>query len=256
MPKRDLAPVGAPCWIDVSTTDPAKTEAFYTELFGWTLAPGRDEFGGYRNFSLGDDLVAGFMPSHGDAPDAWSVYLAVEDAKQTADAIAAHGGQVVSPPMDVGDLGVMALALDPTGAFFGIWQPGEHKGFGVLDETNAPGWFELFTRDHAGAVAFYRDVFGWDVHVQGDTDEFRYATLGEGEGQLAGIMDAAGFLPDGVPAHWSVYVRVADVDATIARAIGLGGAEAAPAMDTPYGRLATVTDSVGAAIKLVGPNKG
>jgi hypothetical protein len=35
------------------------------------------------------------------------------------------------------------------------------------------------------------------IQTVSDTPEFRYTTLGEGEGQLAGVMDASGFLPDG-----------------------------------------------------------
>ena len=71
-----------------------------------------------------------------------------------------------------------------------------------------------------------------------------------GEGELAGIMDAAAFLPDGVPAHWSVYWEVDDVDATVAKVQALGGAVVADAVDTPYGKLATVTDPAGAQFKL------
>ena len=57
----------------------------------------------------------------------------------------------------------------------------------------------------------------------GDTDEFRYSTLGDGDDAKAGVMDASAFLPEGVPAHWSVYIRVADTDATIAAITEHGG---------------------------------
>ena len=56
-------------------------------------------------------------------------------------------------------------------------------------EPGTPAWFELHTRAYEQTVAFYRDVFGWDAHAMSDTHEFRYTTLGEGESQLAGIMD-------------------------------------------------------------------
>ena len=71
-----------------------------------------------------------------------------------------------------------------------------------------------------------------------DTDEFRYATMRNpgGEGELAGIMDAAGFLPDGVPSHWSVYWEVDNVDGTVANVIRLGGSVVMEAGDTPCGR--------------------
>src|SRR5664279_2452551 len=62
--------------------------------------------------------------------------------------------------MPVADLGTMAVVEDPTGASIGVWQPGLHRGFGVLGEANTPGWFELHARDYQAAVGFYREVFG------------------------------------------------------------------------------------------------
>ncbi|MCU1451011.1 MAG: putative hydroxylase, partial [Acidimicrobiales bacterium] len=81
--------------------------------------------------------------------------------------------------------------------------------------------------------------------------EFRYTTLGEGADAMAGIMDATGFLPDGVPAHWSVYFGAEDTDKTLAQVVDLGGSVVRPAEDTPYGRLAQAADPTGALFKLV-----
>jgi predicted enzyme related to lactoylglutathione lyase len=136
--------------------------------------------------------------------------------------------------MDVGELGTMAMVADPGGAAIGIWQPGLHRGFGILGEPGSPAWFELLTRDYEASVEFYRQVFKWDTHVAEDTPEIRYTTLGEGESQLAGVMDASAFLPEGVPAQWSIYFGVVR-----------------PAEDTPYGRLAEAADPTGAHFKLI-----
>jgi predicted enzyme related to lactoylglutathione lyase len=65
----------------------------------------------------------------------------------------------------------------------------------------------------------------------------------------AGVMDAKGFLPDGVPAHWSVYWEVDDASAAVAQVRSLGGSVVQDAEDTPYGRLATVADPNGAQFK-------
>lgn len=183
-------------------------------------------------------------------PDAWSTYLATNDIKATADAAASHGGQILLPPMDVMDLGSMAMIGDPGGAAIGAWQAGLHKGFGLLAEDGAPGWFELQTTAYDDSVAFYRGVFGWDTYTVSDAPEFRYTTFGEGEDALAGIMDGSGFLPAGIPSQWSVYFQVSDTDAALVTIAELGGAVADPAKDTPYGRLATATDPTGARFKL------
>jgi len=144
------------------------------------------------------------------------------------------------------------VLVDPTGAHLGTWEPGTFPGFTVLNEHGAPSWFELQTRDHSAAVAFYRKVFRWETNTVGDSDEFRYTTMREpdGDGELAGIMDASGFLPDGVPSHWSIYWEVDDIDAAVAQVEALGGSIVMGVEQTPYGRLASVADPAGAQFKL------
>ena len=255
MPIRESAPVGAPCWIDLFSSDTDKARAFYGELFGWTSEQGGEEVGGYITFAKDGVTVAGCMHNDGETgmPDGWSVYLASDDIKASVEAVKANGGKIEAEPMPVLDLGSMAFATDVGGAFIGMWQPGTHQGFGVHGEPGAPSWFELHTRDYDASVDFYRKAFGWDTHAVGDTPEFRYTTLGEGDGALAGIMDASAFLPEGVPAHWSIYFGVDDADATLARIVELGGSIVEPAEDTPYGRLARAADPTGAQFKLLQP---
>ena len=186
------------------------------------------------------------------ADNAWKIYLATDDAAKTADAAADRGAAIIAPPMQVGDLGIQLVLTDPTGAHLGAWQTLSFPGFTVLNEHGAPSWFELHTRDHAAALAFYRDVFHWETDSISDTDEFRYATMRNpgGEGELAGVMDAASFLPAGTPSHWSVYWEVDDIDAAVAKVQALGGSVVLPVEDTPYGRLAEVADPAGAHFKL------
>ena len=250
MPKRDAAPVGAPCWIELMTSDPDRSRDFYHRLFGWTSEEAGADYGGYINFSKDGEMVAGCMRSQGDGPsDVWSVYLASDDAEKTVVAAATEGAQVIVPAMPVMELGTMAFVTDPGGAGIGIWQPGLHRGFGVFAEPGTPGWFELHTRDYDASVSFYRDVFRWDTHVQSDVPEFRYTTYGDGDGRLAGIMDASGFLPAGVPASWSIYFAVEDTDAALAQVVELGGSVVEAAVDTPYGRLAVGGGSHGLPVQ-------
>ncbi len=254
MPTRDQAPIGAPCWVDLMTSDPAASRDFYAQLLGWAAEDPNPEFGGYFNFTKDGIRVAGCMESQPDAgmPDVWSVYLATDDARKTADTAGAHGGQTIVPPMDVGDLGTMAVVLDPGGAAIGMWQPGLHRGFGILAEPGTPTWFELHTRDYDNAVDFYRDVFRWDSHTVPDTPpDFRYTTLGEGDASMAGIMDASGSLPEGVPSHWVVYFGIADTDAALEKIEGIGGSLVAGPEDTPYGRVATIADPTGTQFRLI-----
>ncbi|MGH9225560.1 MAG: VOC family protein [Acidimicrobiales bacterium] len=256
MPARETAPNGAPCWVDLMTSDVEGSRRFYGELFGWTSDEPNTDFGGYFNFHKEGTMIAGGMPTMGEGgpTDVWSVYLKTDDARKTFEVATAEGAQVLSEPMDVAEFGTMAVIADPTGAAIGIWQPDTHQGFGVLGEPGTPAWFELHTRDYPTAVAFYRTAFGWDAQTMSDTPELRYTVQSDGEDQLAGIMDASSFLPEGVPAYWAVYFAVADVDAALAKTMELGGSIVQPAEDTPYGRLATAVDPSGGVFKLMGPN--
>jgi predicted enzyme related to lactoylglutathione lyase len=188
-------------------------------------------------------------------PDVWSIYLATDDVTKTLESATAHGGQVVVPAMPIADLGSMAFLVDPTGAGIGLWQPGSFPGFVDLAEPGAPSWFELLTSDYATAIAFYRDVLGWQLHTVSDTPDMRYQAMTDpGSGDwLAGLMDASGITD--CPSHWSLYLGVEDAAASAARVTELGGSVDRAPEDTPYGRIAEITDPNGASLKIVAPNE-
>lgn len=253
MPAHDRSPNGAPCWVELFSSDPEAAKAFYGSVFGWAAEASNPEFGGYTNFTSGGVRVAGLMRNDGaqGAPDFWTTYLAVSDAAATVEAATAAGGQVHVPVMAVADLGVMAAVTDPSGAFIGFWQPGAHRGYGRVAEVGAPCWHELHTRGYAATLGFYRSVLGWETKEIGDTDEFRYTqAMADGE-PFAGVLDANAWLPGGVPSHWIVYFGVADADATCAAVPDLGGAVVEAPTDTPYGRIATLTDPTGTLFRIV-----
>lgn len=254
MPRVDGIPMGAPCWMDLSTSDPERAATFYSELFGWDAADTGEEYGHYINLSKGGAGIAGMMKKDDDMqgmPDAWTVYFAVPDAKAAATAVRDAGGQVVFDAMEVRDLGSMAIVTDPSGAFVGLWQPAEHKGFELYGEHGAPAWHELHTRDLDAASTFYAKVLGVEIADMEMEGGPRYRTIKiKGEDQ-AGLMDAGSFLPEGVPSHWTVYYGVDDTDRIVALAQDLGGSVLSPAEDTPFGRMATLSDPMGATFNVI-----
>jgi predicted enzyme related to lactoylglutathione lyase len=251
MPRTIIEVPGAPCWINLNTSDVARSAEFYEAMFGWRVDV---DGGGYAVGFLGDGRVAGFSDKDpaDRSPDWWGVYLRSEDATATADAVLAAGGQIAFGPNPVPEVGTFGGAIGPGGALIGFWQGAVHR-FGIqrLEAPGAPSWFELYTRDYDADLAFYEQAFGWQTRVLSDTDDFRYTVQVAASDDLAGVMDAAAFMPDDVPSHWEVYFGASDVDEATARVEALGGRVIEAPADSPYGRVATLADATGAKFRLI-----
>jgi predicted enzyme related to lactoylglutathione lyase len=113
-------------------------------------------------------------------------------------------------------------------------------------------WHELLTTDPT-AVAFYEKAIGWTV-MKWDQDP-NYRMFAWNGVPMAGLMSMPGELASrGVPSHWTGYVTVPDVDATVAQAVGLGAVVHLQPMDVPtVGRVAAFHDPQGAAIGVFRP---
>lgn len=247
---------GTPCWIDLSTSDIASARAFYGALFGWEIDPGSAAFGGYTTARRDGKRIAGLVPAQPGSgfPSAWSVYFASDDAAATAAAITANGGQLMVPPMVVGDHGTMAVAVDPTGAVFGVWQPNQHTGAELVSEPGTLSWCEVNTRDAEAAVAFYGKVFDLIGERLETPMPTAYYTLHKGVGSdaVAGVLQMTEHWA-GVPPHWMVYFAVPDIGAAADQVEALGGKVVVAAFDTPAGRLSIVNDPQGAVFTLIQP---
>jgi uncharacterized protein len=283
MQERDGYPAGVPCWIDTSQPDPEAAVAFYRDLFGWDFedvmppgAPGTYFAGRIR----GGDVAAVSSIPEGAPPIAmWNTYVWVDSADEAAAKVREAGGRIISEPFDVMSAGRMAVAADPEGAVFCVWQANEHKGARVVNEHGSLNFNVLNTRDPEGAAAFYGAVFGWGTLPMGggaaawtlpgygDHLEERTPGLRKGMQEMgapAGFEDVVASMlsiPDGpsdTPAHWGVTFAVDDADAISARAEELGGKVVLAPMDAPWVRTTVIADPAGAiftANKFVPENK-
>ena len=113
---------GAFSWNELLTTDPAAAATFYAALFGWSVKEMGAEMGGYRVVSVGETGVGGIMkcPEGQPIPPHWGAYVTVDDVEQTIAKCTELGGKVVVPPMDVPNVGRMALLQDPQGAVISV----------------------------------------------------------------------------------------------------------------------------------------
>ena len=251
--KVESIPAGAPCWVDLHTPSAEVTRNFYGKLLGWEFDPPAAEFGGYFNFRKDGEFVAGCMPQapDSDTPPMLMTYFSVLDARNTIAAATAHRGSTLVPAMEVGDLGTMAVLADSGGAAVGLWEPKLHGGFGRSEEAGVALWFELEARQYQSSVEFYRDVFGVIPTTMSETANFGYTTLNVAGVPRAGIVDASSSSTLDAPPSWLVYFGVEDTDRGLEVIAENGGSIISPAMDSPFGRLATVADPHGARFRIL-----
>lgn len=248
-------PAGTPCWTDLSTPDVTAAVAFYRGVVpAWTYSPPNEASGGYVLAQVDGRSAAGLGPQFGGAPVGWTLYLAVDDADATQEAVVRLGGSVLLPAGDVGDFGRMAVIADPAGAAVGLWQAGTHEGIGFTGEPGCLAWEDLRSTDPEASRAFYAELFGFQYSpVPGAGDDYRVFALPDApEHPLGGMGGLMG--EQDVPSHWLVYFGVADVAASVASATAGGGTVQVPPRESPYGVMAGLVDPAGAGFWLHQPS--
>jgi uncharacterized protein len=233
-------PEGVPCWMDVQLPDIEAGKRFYGELFGWDfrVAPGdgAHEVWAYLG---GKGAVAALAPKpDGRLPTVWTLYFATPDAVALCARITAAGGRLIIPPTPLFGLGTTALATDPEGAVFRLWQAGTHTGFGRRHENGTFAWAELYARDTAAADSFYARLFHDALFGPDARPDFGRAALTE-------------LFPAEMPPHFLVHFGTDDCEASIGAVNRLGGRVQVPPFDTSYGNVAVVTDNQGASFALL-----
>ena len=115
---------------EIPADDVEKLRKFYTELFGWKIErmPGPMEYYNIETVPVDEDgnlvrpgVNGGMMKR--ETPDQKPVnYIAVESVDEYCKKIKELGGKVITPKQEVPGIGWWALALDPEGNLFAIFE--------------------------------------------------------------------------------------------------------------------------------------
>jgi predicted enzyme related to lactoylglutathione lyase len=249
---------GSFCWIELATSDQNAAKKFYTALFGWAVQDmpmGPSDF--YSMFSLQGRHTGAAYTMRPDQraqgmPPNWLLYVATQNADESANRATQAGGTVHAPPFDVFDVGRMSVIQDPTGAVFAVWQAKSHAGIGIAGVDGTFCWADLNTPDAERAKRFYSDVFGWHIAL-GEHDTSGYLHIKNGDQFIGGIPPAAHRNPS-APPHWLIYFLASDCDAATAKATGLGAKVLMPAKTLEnVGRWSIVADPQGAVFAIFQP---
>ncbi len=233
-------------WHDLRTSDPAKSQAFYSALFGWKVT--EHGMGGpepYRMIQNGKEGIGGFETVEG--PSHWIAYANVPDVDAAVEKAQASGGSSPQPGIDMPEVGRFAVIRDPQGASICAFRS-------VHDDTPEPEqapvgsfcWDELLTTDADTAKSFYTNVFGYGTAPMDPENPDAYTMFTRPDGRMGvGMMP----MPEGAeaPPHWLPYVTVDDVDAMAEKAQSLGATMHKAPDDIPgIGRFAVFADPLGA----------
>lgn len=244
---------GTPCWVSLMARDLGTAEDFYGALLGWEFIPGSMELGPYQRAVLDGLPVAGIgeLAAGSGMPVDWITYFAADSADEVAQRVRSSGGTVALGPLESETAGRMAVAADPDGAVFGIWEAHDHPGWALQHHPGAAAWSELETSGARRSGTFYESVFGAaavqsdSVRVRRDQDMVVLTVDGK---RVAGIRQVAG-LED--RPHWRILFAVDSVDVVAKQAEVLGGSVEREPWDTPFGRMALLRDAEGGPFGVV-----
>lgn len=254
-------PLGRFVWRELLTHDMAAAKQFYGSLFGWTWEDspmGPNAY--YTHWVVGDKQIGGMLdianlPGGGaHIPPHWTVYVMVDDVDRAAAHALEAGGTLVSPAMDLPDVGRFAVIQDPQGAFLYLFRTAS----GNADEAD-PGlhefcWESLSTPNPDAAAAFYGKVLGWDASdmpESGGQSLLFARTAGNEPREVASV----GKAPEGTPSAWRTFVSVADLDEMLAKCRELGGKVLVERTESPVGAFGALEDPTGAVLFLLISNR-
>ena len=244
------------CWANCPTLELDKAQDFYASLL--KLDATRNEIAGTTYVVLnraGKYCCALYTMDEASMQERggpwWVSYFTVDDADAAAERVKGLGGLVWVEPFDVFEEGRMAVVADSTGAPFDLWQPKRGIGAELFGEPGALAWTELYTHDVEAAARFYGGLFGWKADAAATPDGGEY-TVFDLDGQPAAGMMAIREEWGEMPANWSIYLAVEDLEESLALVESKGGKVLNPPMEVEgVGRFSFIQDPLGAYLSVI-----
>lgn len=121
-------------------------------------------------------------------------------------------------------------------------------------DAGVPSWVDLGTPDIEASIAFYSELFGWQIE-KGPEEAGGYSMCLKDGRAVAGM---GPLMAEGQPTAWSTYVTVEDAEATAAKVAGAGGQvlmgpHRVEIGGEHFGTMAVFADPSGAAISIWEP---
>jgi predicted enzyme related to lactoylglutathione lyase len=244
--------IGKFVWYDLITDDVAAARQFYGALFGWEF---RDDDGDERYITIvhrgrqigGIAHVEPVEQQHDISQ--WVSWLSVPDVGAAVELVQQAGGEVHREPKDLPNRGRFALVSDPQGALVALLRStgGDPPDAREVIE-GAWLWTELWTHDVESAVAFYRDLAGYEREITDTGLQQPYHVLMRDDRARGGV---ARLSREEVRPNWLPYILVDRPGDLLPRVDALGGRVVfAPDSDVRSGTVAVIQDPTGAVLAI------
>jgi predicted enzyme related to lactoylglutathione lyase len=188
-------------------------------------------------------------PAGAERSARWLALMSVPDVARAAAQAVASGGKVLVPLKNFPGRGDVAVLADPEGALFGVIHTANGDPPDAFPSYNSWFWIELWAKDASRMADFYRPIGAYTVTRQeghGDRTELRMVADGY---PRAGVLELE---RKDLPSTWLLYVRVKDLQQTVASITRAGGRlVVSPNPEIRNGKVAIFLDPQGAEVALV-----
>jgi uncharacterized protein len=222
---------------EIGGPDDQQLAGFYSGLLGWAMSPVAGTGYTLIDTTGGAGINCG-VEQRADGSSQVTFYIQADDLQAVLDKVNLLGGKTQTPITELPGMATFARFEDLDGLIIGLVlgpaDPGRTAGAGGPESAAVPpgagqaapapsagggapvDWFEVLGADSDRSNRFYAEVFGWQGGKAGPG--YRMVDTGSARGIPGGI-------GIGQQGQWAtVYARVPDVGAVLARAEDLGGA--------------------------------
>ena len=237
---------------EIAGPDGPALQQFYRDLFGWKIDEMGPEMNNYALVEANEGGIGGglFPTTEGMPSNYVTFYIQVDDLQAALDKLSDMGGNPIMQPTEIAPgMGSIAMFVDPAGNTIGLYSlPSEWDGQ-TSPKGNAPPvvHFEVGGSDASALADFYTKMFNWKIKY---LENAIYRLVQQESGGIGGgIFEHTEGMP---PNHPSVAVMVDDLQASLDKAVSLGGTALMQPTEIPggFGSFAIFYDIAGNRISL------
>ena len=106
--------------VELHSADPARSKAFYGQVFGWKFEESPEM--NYTTWKAANEPAGGLMKTIEGRPPQVLNYILSNNIDATVNQITGAGGSIIQPKMEIPGMGWWALFQEPGGTMMAVYQ--------------------------------------------------------------------------------------------------------------------------------------